>query len=190
MAFLEIKKFGCPVLRQKAPEIETVTEEVQRLVDDMFDTMYAAEGIGLAAPQIGVSKRVIVVDVSRQEPNVQPVSLINPELIWSVGEEVREEGCLSLPGVLGDVKRATQVRLKALDRDGQTLEMELNGMFARVTQHEIDHLDGVMVIDHFGAVKRNLLRGQLRRLKREGSRQTPEPAYVPEEAVVGGDQES
>ncbi len=189
MAFLEIKKFGCPVLKKKARAVDGVTDEIRRLVDDMFDTMYAASGIGLAAPQVGVSQRVIVMDVRGRDPSVEPVALVNPEQVWSAGEEVGEEGCLSLPGILGDVKRSSQVRVTGLSPDGERLEMELDGIFARVAQHEMDHLDGVLVIDRFGAVKRNLLRGQLRRLKREGGRQTPHRTYVPEEAFdVWGDE--
>lgn len=191
MAFLEIKKLGCPVLRKKARPVDGVTDEVRRLVDDMFDTMYAASGIGLAAPQVGVSQRVVVMDVRGRDPSVEPVALINPEQVWSAGEEVGEEGCLSLPGILGDVKRSARIRVTGLSPDGERLEMELDGILARVAQHEMDHLGGILVIDRFGAVKRNLLRGQLRRLKREGERQTPHSTYVPEDALgVRGDETS
>ena len=171
MALLEIKLFGCPTLRGKATPVELVAEEVQSLADDMMETMYQEEGIGLAAPQVGVRQRLIVVDVTPQDPSSEPMILINPEVIESDGEAVGEEGCLSLPEVVGDVKRSQRVLVGALDREGNPLEVELSGIAARVTQHEIDHLDGILITDHFSAIKRNLVRGQLRKLKRQGTRQ-------------------
>ena len=178
MALLEIKKFGCPTLRRKAQPVEAVTEEVQKLVDDMFETMYAAEGIGLAAPQIGVSRRVVVLDVSPSDPAVETMVLINPELARGEGEVVGEEGCLSLPGVVGDVKRWAQVHVNALDRDGNVVRGVMTDIAARAVQHEVDHLNGVLVTDHFSAIKRNLLRSQLVTLKREGSRQKRGLTYL------------
>ncbi len=163
--------------------VEAVTEGVGRLIDDMFDTMYAREGIGLAGPQVGVSQRVLVLDVGPHDASARPMALVNPKVIWSEGEGVGEEGCLSLPGIAGDVKRAAQVRVAALDREGTPFEMALDGIASRAAQHEVDHLDGILVIDRFSTVRRNLLRGQLRRLKREGGRQDPGPVYVADEAV-------
>ena len=178
MALLEIKKFGCETLRKTCAPVRDVTDEMRRLFDDMFETMYVAEGIGLAAPQIGVSERFLVLDVRPHDPAVEPRVFINPEIIWSAGEFVGEEGCLSLPGIAGDVKRAAQVHVRALDRDGQVFEMRLEGIAAKALQHEIDHLDGMLVIDRFSTIKRNLVRGQLRRLQRVGKRQAPGIAYV------------
>ena len=171
MALLEVKKFGCPILRKKGQDVGSVTEELQRLVEDMFETMYEEEGIGLAAQQVGVAKRIVVLDVGPHDPSIRPLVLIDPEIVWSVGEIVGEEGCLSFPGITGDVKRSAHVRVRALDKEGKSYEIDLREMAARVVQHEIDHLDGILVVDHFSVIRRNLLRGQLRRLKREGSRQ-------------------
>ena len=178
MALFEIKKFGCPSLRRKAQPVESVTEEVRTLVDDMFETMYAAEGIGLAAPQVGVSRRVVVLDVSPSDSEGEALVLINPELARGEGEVVGEEGCLSLPGVVGDVKRWAQVHVKALDRDGNVVSGVMTDIAARAVQHEVDHLNGVLVTDHFSAIKRNLLRSQLVTLKREGSRQRRGLTYL------------
>lgn len=178
MALLEIKKFGCPTLRRKARPVEAVTDEIRTLVDDMFETMYEAEGIGLAAPQVGVSLRVVVLDVSPTDPDAEPAVLINPELSQGEGEVEGEEGCLSLPGVVGDVTRRAQVRVNALDRNGNVVREEMTDISARAVQHEVDHLNGVLVTDHFSAIKRNLLRSQLVALKREGSRQRRGLAYM------------
>lgn len=183
MALLEIKKLGCDTLKTVAAPVASVTEETQRLVDDMFETMYTAEGIGLAAPQIGVSERIIVLDVSPSEPGFEPRTLINPRVVWTAGEVVGEEGCLSLPGVAGDVKRAAQVRIEALDRSGELQTMAFDGIASRAAQHEIDHLDGVLVIERFSAIRRNLLRNQLRKLRREGLKQSPGPVLTTAEAL-------
>ncbi|MDA0747523.1 MAG: peptide deformylase [bacterium] len=180
MAILEIKKFGCPALRKKTQRVEAVDEAVQRLVDEMFETMYAAEGIGLAAPQVGVNQRVVVLDVTPSDPSAGPMTLINPEVVHAEGEAVGEEGCLSLPGVVGDVKRAERVRVRALDREGNPFEVEMYDISSRAAQHEMDHLDGILVTDRFSAIRRNLVRGQLRRLKREGTRQKPGLMYADE----------
>ena len=178
MALLEIKKFGCPTLRRKARPVEAITDEVRTLVDDMFETMYAAEGIGLAAPQVGLSLRVVVLDVSPGDPEAEATALINPELSQAEGAVVGEEGCLSLPGVVGDVNRAAQVQVDALDREGNVFSGMMSDIAARAVQHEVDHLNGVLVTDHFSAIKRNLLRSQLVALKREGGRQRRGPIYV------------
>ena len=178
MALLEIKRFGCPTLRKKARPVEAITQEVRTLVDDMFETMYAAEGIGLAAPQVGVSLRVVVLDVSPGGPECEATVLINPELSEAEGEVVGEEGCLSMPGVVGDVSRRAQVRVDALDRDGNVVSGVMPDIAARAVQHEVDHLNGVLVTDHFSAIKRNLLRSQLVALKRQGSRQKQGLTYL------------
>lgn len=183
MALLEIKKLGCETLKAAADPVETVDDDVRRLVDDMFETMYAAEGIGLAAPQVGVRQRVVVLDVSPSEPGFEPRVLINPRVVWTAGEVVGEEGCLSLPGVAGDVKRAAQVRIEAMDRDGNVQTMEFDGIASRAAQHEIDHLDGVLVIERFSGIRRNLLRNQLRKLRREGLKQAPGRVEVTAEAM-------
>ncbi len=180
MSLLEIKTFGCPVLRQKASSVEEVTDDIRSLVQDMFETMYAAEGIGLAAPQVGMSIQLLIMDVSPSDPEATPTVLINPEVVSADGEITGEEGCLSLPGVSGEVKRHANIAVRALDENGCSVEYELSEIHSRVAQHEVDHLDGTLVTDHFRTIKRNLLRGQLRKLKREGVRQTPGLMYTTE----------
>jgi len=142
MAIFKIVTVGDPVLREKAKPVEKITPAVGRLLNDMAETMYNARGLGLAAPQVGIPKRVIVVDAGRGL-----YQLINPEIIAAEGAETDREGCLSIPGVWGEVTRAFQVKVRALDRDGETVEVEAEGLFARVLQHEIDHLDGILFID-------------------------------------------
>lgn len=184
MALLEIKLFGCPTLRKKTDPVPEVTAEVRKLADDMFETMYEAEGIGLAAPQVGVLERLLVMDVTSQEPESKPMVLINPEIVDADGQVTGEEGCLSIPGVSGDVKRSEHVCIRALDREGNPIEVTLSGIAGRVAQHEIDHLEGILVTDHFSAIKRNLLRSQLRKLKRDGTRQDPGLVHAPPPEVA------
>jgi len=131
-----------PILKQKAQKVEKINAGVLRLMDNMRDTMYAADGVGLAAPQIGVSKRIIVID-----PGEQLIEMINPQIIFSEGEQTAREGCLSVPDLLGWCKRAQKVIVKGLNRDGEEIEMEATDMLARVFQHEIDHLDGILFPD-------------------------------------------
>jgi peptide deformylase len=184
MALLEIKKLGCVTLKLVANKVDSVTDEIRRLVDDMFETMYDAEGIGLAAPQVGASYRIVVLDVSLSSPGFEPRVLINPRVVWTAGEIIGEEGCLSLPGIAGDVKRAAQAKIEALDRNGELQSMDFDGIASRAVQHEIDHLDGVIVIERFSTIRRNLLRNQLKKLRREGVRQ--DPGVVDASAVLTG----
>ncbi|GFN24024.1 peptide deformylase [Thermanaeromonas sp. C210] len=142
MAVYKIVTLGEPVLREKAQPVTKITPNLLRLIDNMAETMYFAPGVGLAAPQIGVSKRVIVVDVGDGL-----VELINPEIIAAEGTEVGIEGCLSIPGVQGEVPRAARVVVRGLDRYGRGREYNARGLFARALQHEIDHLDGILFID-------------------------------------------
>lgn len=142
MAVFKIVTLGDPILREKARPVEKITPRIHRLLDNMAETMYAAPGVGLAAPQIGVSKRIIVVDVGEGL-----IELINPEILVAEGEEIGVEGCLSIPGVQGEVPRAAVVVVKGQDRYGQTKELKAQGLLARALQHEIDHLDGVLFID-------------------------------------------
>lgn len=142
MAVYEVVKNGDPILREKAKSVPQVNSNIVKLLDNMKETMYASKGVGLAAPQIGVSKRVIVVDVGQGL-----VELINPEIIETSGVETDAEGCLSIPGVVGEVPRASQVVVKGLNRDGQEVQYRAKGFLARAFQHEIDHLEGVLFID-------------------------------------------
>jgi peptide deformylase len=134
--------------------VKEFNSELQRLIDDMIETMYAAPGVGLAANQVGVLKQVAVIDVSNKEEQFPLIVLINPEIIHSEGELQQEEGCLSIPGYTTVVKRAEKVRVRGLDRYGKPFEIEGSGLLARALQHEIDHLNGILIIDRIGRVKR------------------------------------
>ena len=156
MALLEILHFPDPRLRKRAKPVETVDDEVRQLVDDMLETMYAAPGIGLAAIQVGVTRRVITIDVS--ETHDQPLCLINPEIIDSRGEVETEEGCLSVPEYYDLVHRAEWVRVRALSPQGEALDFEADGILAVCIQHEIDHLDGKLFVDYLSQLKQARLR--------------------------------
>ncbi len=171
MKDLDIELLGAPVLRQKAAEIETVDDELKALIDDMFQTMYSAEGIGLAGNQVGVARRVLVVDV--KDENTPPFALINPRIVeqGSVREK-EEEGCLSIPGVSALVERPVTVTVEGLDREGEPVRIEADALLARCLQHEIDHLDGVLFIDHLSALKRSMLLKKYRSLAAEEESKT------------------
>jgi len=152
MEKLDIVLYPEQGLREVCAPIPEMTDDLDKLIDDMFYTMYDAPGIGLAAPQIAVQQRLIVVDVS--ETKDQPIALINPEIIQSAGEITWEEGCLSLPGVYAKVKRPSDIIVRGMDRDGKQVELEANDLLAVCIQHEIDHLNGTMFIDHLSGLKR------------------------------------
>lgn len=170
---------GSPVLRQQAAPVARVDDEVRRLVEDLFETMRAAKGVGLAANQVGVAKRVAVVDVGEDDPS--PLVLINPRIV-ETGDvlETAEEGCLSIPEIFGDVERPESIVLEALDLDGTPYRVELHGFKARAAQHEIDHLDGVLFIDHLSALKRSLLMAKWKKSRKGKTgyikEVTPQPA--------------
>ena len=156
MAILDIKVIDDPVLRRKAKKVPKITPELRQLIDDMVETMRDAPGVGLAAPQVGISERVIVVEYAEDDdedenappPKKKLYTLINPEIIWASEETVDgTEGCLSIPGWLGDVSRHEAIAVKALNRSGQKVKINAEGWLARIFQHEIDHLDGVLYID-------------------------------------------
>ena len=151
MTVLDIRVLGDPVLRQETKPVSTVTPELQTLIDDMFATMHAAKGIGLAAPQVGRVERIAVVDV---EGGKQPIVLVNPEIVSADGTARAEEGCLSIPDVFGDVDRPATIVLRALDREGKPFEMPATELLARCVQHEIDHLHGKLFIDYLSVLKR------------------------------------
>ena len=136
-----------PFLARKAARVASVDDRVRNLIRDMFETMYSAEGVGLAAPQVGVGKRVIVVDVSPVDQEVPPMALVNPEILDRKGTVMGEEGCLSVPGVQGEVPRAETVVVRGLDEQGNPVQFQAGGILSRALQHEIDHLDGVLFID-------------------------------------------
>lgn len=140
-----------PFLARKAAPVSAVDDRVRTLVRDMFETMYAAEGVGLAAPQVGVGKRVIVLDVSPVDENVPPMAIVNPEILERKGSVAGEEGCLSVPGVQGEVCRAETVVVRGLDPEGKPLHLSAAGILSRALQHEIDHLDGILFIDRISS---------------------------------------
>lgn len=144
MAIRIIVKHPDPVLRERAKEVPKITPNIQKLLTDMADTMYDAPGVGLAAPQIGISKRVIVVDIGDENGLIE---LVNPEIVEEEGEQFGPEGCLSIPGLQGDVKRKNRVKVKGMNRNGEEIVIEGTGYLARALQHEIDHLNGVLYID-------------------------------------------
>jgi peptide deformylase len=158
MAVLEIRKYPDEVLKKKALPVENIDKDLQRLIDNMIETMYAAPGIGLAAPQVGVSKRLIVIDVSTKDERHPLIVLINPEITEADSFIDSEEGCLSVPGYTSTIKRAGRVVVKGLDRNGKPVQVEGTGLFARALQHEIDHLDGVLFVDRMSSIKREFFK--------------------------------
>jgi peptide deformylase len=164
MAILEILHFPDERLRQVCAPVEVFDDVLQTLIDDMFETMYAAPGIGLAAIQINVHKRVLVADISEDRSGA--VCLINPEILSTEGEEEMDEGCLSVPGFYETVRRAERIRVKALDRKGNPVEVETGGLLAVCIQHEIDHLNGKLFVDYISPLKRGRIRKKLEKAQR------------------------
>ena len=156
-----------PRLKVVSEPVESVDDEIRALIDDMFETMYDAPGIGLAAIQIGVSKRIVVMDIADAESPPEPRCFINPEVVWT-SEDVTtyEEGCLSVPDYYAEVDRPAQARVKFLDRDGKAQEIEADGLLATCIQHEIDHLNGVLFVDHISSVRRSIILRKLTKAKR------------------------
>jgi len=166
MAVLEIRKYPDEILKKKAEAITDINEDLHRLIDDMVETMYKANGVGLAAPQVGVSKRLIVVDTSPREANQSLIVLINPEISDSEGEILSEEGCLSLPGFITRLKRKEKILVKGLDRKGKEIEVQATGLLARALQHELDHLEGILLVDRISPLKRELFRRKYLKAKK------------------------
>lgn len=176
MALLPILEFPDPRLRTRAEPVAQVDAGLRRLIEDMFETMYAAPGIGLAATQVNVHKRVLVIDIS--EKRNERLALINPEILSREGVEETEEGCLSVPGIYDRVTRADRIRVRALDRDGKQIEFDADGLLAVCIQHEIDHLDGKLFVDYLSDLKRTRIRKKLEKDRKErgssaGARQRP-----------------
>ncbi|NQV57042.1 MAG: peptide deformylase [Rhodospirillales bacterium] len=173
MALLPIIIAPDPRLKVKCDPVENVDDGVRTLMDDMLVTMYAAPGLGLAAPQVGVQKRILVADVSKDENLRDPKCLINPEITWASEELFEyEEGCLSLPDHFAEISRPERVRISYLDRDGKSAKLEADGVLAVCIQHEMDHLDGILFVDYLSKLKRNVILRKLRKLKK----QNPEKA--------------
>ena len=165
MALLQILEFPDPRLRNRGQPVAQVDAALRTLIDDMFETMYAAPGIGLAATQVNVAKRVLVLDLS--ERRNEPLALINPEILQRAGVEETEEGCLSVPGYFDKVTRAEQIRVRALDRDGKQIEFDAEGLLAVCIQHEIDHLDGKLFVDYLSELKRTRIRKKLEKERKD-----------------------
>jgi len=164
MAIRSILHFPDPRLRQKALPVTTIDNEIQTLIDDMFETMYSDQGIGLAATQINIQKRVVVIDLS--DNKTEPLCLINPEILEKYDTEEMEEGCLSVPGVYESVQRADRIKAKALNREGKPFDIETGGLLAVCIQHEIDHLDGKLFIDYLSPLKRERIKKKLEKHRR------------------------
>jgi peptide deformylase len=174
MALLPIITAPDPRLKVTAKPVAKVDAKVRRLMDDMLETMYGAIGIGLAAPQVGIAQRVIVLDAAREGEKPNPLRIANPEITWQSDEmTVASEGCLSLPEHYADVTRAAEIRLRYLDYENEIREMTATGLLATCIQHEIDHLDGVLFVDHLSALKRGIILRKLTKAKRS---RTPVPA--------------
>jgi peptide deformylase len=193
MALLPILTAPDPRLKKKSLPVETVDEDVRRLMDDMLETMYDAPGIGLAAPQVGALKRVIVLDIDREETKTGPLFMANPEIVEASDDDViYEEGCLSVPDHYSDVARPAKVKVRYLDRDGRQQELACEGLLATCVQHEIDHLEGILFIDHISSLKRNMILRKLLKARKEKERdeaegkasgKAPDTAQDPEHAL-------
>lgn len=171
MSVLQIYVAPHPVLKKVAEPVAAVTDDLRRLMDDMLETMYATGGIGLAAPQVGQSVRVVVMDIEQTDKaKGTPLFFVNPEITWSSDDtNVYKEGCLSVPEQYADVERPSRVRVKFLDRDGAEREVEADGLLATCIQHEIDHLDGVLFVDHLSTLKRDMLMRKLKKFTRDNA---------------------
>lgn len=164
----EIVKYPDPILQKPGEPVTEFNDELRSLVDDMFESMYAAQGIGLAAPQIGLSKRLTVIDLSFKKNPEEKIVLINPEIVHKEGKQSEEEGCLSLPEIREKVSRAFKVRVRAQDVKGEWFELNGEELLARAMQHEIDHLDGILFIFRVSALKRDLLLRKIRKMQKNG----------------------
>jgi peptide deformylase len=167
MALLEIRKYPEKILKQKAASIESIDAHTQNLIDDMIETMRAARGVGLAANQIGVLKRLCVIDTSTGEEKCPLIILVNPLIIEKEGAVESDEGCLSIPGYTTSVKRAESVYVRGLNREGRTVEIEGTGLLARALQHEIDHLDGLLIIDRMSPIKKEFFKRRYKKFLQE-----------------------
>ena len=174
MALREILIVPDPRLKQVSQPVAVVDDDLRALMDDMLETMYAAPGIGLAAPQVGVARRIIVVDTAREGEDPKPLKIANPEILWRSDElAVYSEGCLSLPEHYADVERPAAIKLRYLDYQNELREIELQGLLATCVQHEMDHLEGVLFVDHISSLKRNIILRKLAKAKRLKSETVP-----------------
>jgi peptide deformylase len=173
MSTLDILTFPDPRLRNKAKPVPVVSNEIRRTVDDMFETMYQAPGIGLAAVQVDIPLQIIVIDISEKKDS--PLCLINPEILERQGTEEMEEGCLSVPGFYEHVSRAEKIRVRALNREGEVFELETDGLLGVCIQHEVDHLHGKLFVDYLSSLKRQRIRKKLEKERRQHCPQPVDP---------------
>jgi peptide deformylase len=182
MATLSIITAPDPRLKVKAKPVERVDADIRRLMDDMLETMYAAPGIGLAAPQVGAGKRVIVLDIARDGETPQPLRMANPELLWVSDEDATySEGCLSLPEQFADVARPAAIRVRYLDHENEVRELAAEGLLATCIQHEMDHLEGILFVDHISALKRSIILRKLLKARKSA----PAPAAAASAPAAG-----
>lgn len=167
MAVLEILKYPHSVLKKRSQEVERIDENVRQLIQDMTETMYDANGVGLAAPQVGVNKRIIVLDVSPMDPEQDLFALINPEIMAEEDEIDHEEGCLSVPECQETIKRKQKVRVRGMSPEGKEVELEAQGILAIALQHEVDHLNGVLILDRLSGLKREIYRNKLKKKRQK-----------------------
>lgn len=165
MTLRKILHYPNPKLRHIAESVDKVDADMKRLIDDMFETMYEDNGIGLAATQLSINLRIFVVDT--QDNNQKPLAFINPVIIEKTGEQKCKEGCLSIPGIYAEVKRSEKIKIEALDRNGKNFTLNANGLLAIAIQHECDHLDGKLFIDHLSSLKKQLIKKKLKKLQKE-----------------------
>jgi peptide deformylase len=181
----EILIWPDPILKREAKPVGRVDDDVRRLLDDMAETMYQADGVGLAAPQVGVLRRLIVIDTSPKQEGQSLLHLVNPEIVRAEGLTTYTEGCLSVPGEAEEVERAAKVWVRALDRQGKSFELECDGLLNIAVQHEVDHLQGTLFVDHLSSLKREVIRRRMKRLKAEmlDGAKDPRPAPHHESAL-------
>ena len=166
---LKILKYGEPILEKPSDQVANFnTSDLKQIIEDMFETMYAAKGVGLAAPQVGLSQRLTVIDISVGEDESKKLVLINPEIVSREGTQVGEEGCLSIPGFREPVTRAAKVTVKAHNEKGEQIEVSGEELLARALQHEIDHLNGKLFINHLSSLKRDIIRRKIKKLQKAG----------------------
>lgn len=171
MTKLKLYEYPHPILKKKAEKVAAVDDNLRRLLDDMLETMYADNGCGLAAPQIGVSQRIVVIDIAGEGEEPAPMYMVNPEIVWASEEkEICEEGCLSVPGQRAEVERPASVQIKYLDYNGEPQEILAEDFLAVAAQHEIDHLDGILYIDRISRLKRQMLLKKLEKARKESGK--------------------
>tara|TARA_B100000963_G_scaffold332322_1_gene323746 strand:- start:350 stop:922 length:573 start_codon:yes stop_codon:yes gene_type:complete len=168
MSILEIVKEPDPILRKKSKEVENVDQDIQRLMDNMLETMYDAPGIGLAAPQVGILKRIIVIDLAKQDEPKKPLYIINPKILWKSEDLIsREEGCLSIPGYFAEVARPSKCKVQYLDYNGKIQIIDAEDLLSTCIQHEVDHCDGILFIDYLSKLKKDMILKKLIKTRKE-----------------------